>query len=117
MDLNVLVPHAADTACVIRPKKSSWIVVPLVVLQQLPKVGFWIVFFALAWPLFKDINATLGLDLRSLFQVFSRGKEKPSSSSDKKPRLSGRACDGPATARLPRAGESARSENRTSSHR
>jgi hypothetical protein len=57
---------------------EGWIVVPIVVLQKLPKVGYWIVFFALAWPLFKDVNATLGLDLRRLFRIGPSGKNYPS---------------------------------------
>jgi hypothetical protein len=48
---------------------TGWVVVPLVAIQKLPKVAYWLVFFALSWPLFKDINSLLGLDLRELFRL------------------------------------------------
>ena len=51
------------------------VVIPAVLIQQLPKVGYWILFIALALPLFKDVNALVGLDVRRLF-----GLRRPSQS-------------------------------------
>jgi len=50
---------------------SGWAVLPLYAIQKLPKVGYWVVFFALAWPLFREVNAALGIDMRKFFRVFS----------------------------------------------
>lgn len=48
---------------------SGWAVIPLMVIQKIPKVAYWLVFFALAWPLFKEINSLLGLDIHELFRL------------------------------------------------
>lgn len=50
---------------------SGWSVIPMVVVQKLPKVAYWLVFFSLAWPLFKDANAALGIDIRKFLKVSS----------------------------------------------
>jgi hypothetical protein len=51
---------------------SGWAVIPLVAIQKLPKVAYWIVFVALAWPLFKDTNAALGIDIKDFLRVSLR---------------------------------------------
>jgi len=48
---------------------SGWIVIPLIMVQKAPKVLFWVLFGAMALPLFKDINSALGLDVRHLFRI------------------------------------------------
>jgi hypothetical protein len=55
---------------------SGWAVIPLVVIQKLPKVANWIVFIALAWPLFKDANAALGININDFLQVSLRRRER-----------------------------------------
>lgn len=60
---------------------SGWVVVPLVAIQKLPKAAYWLVFFALAWPLFKDINLLLGLNLRELFHLSWKRKKESSNSN------------------------------------
>ena len=49
----------------------GWAVFPLILIQKLPKVAYWIVFFGLAWPLFKDANAALGIDIKKFLKVSS----------------------------------------------
>ena len=46
---------------------TGWAVVPLIAIQKLPKAAYWVVFFAVAWPLFRDVNAALGVDLKTFF--------------------------------------------------
>lgn len=53
--------------------EKPWIIIPLVLLQQTPKIGYWLLFFALGLPLFKDVNGVIGLRLRELFS-FRRPK-------------------------------------------
>ena len=56
-------------------KPGGWVYV-IVAIEKLPKAAYWLVFFALAWPLFKDINSLLGLDLRALFRLSWKRKPK-----------------------------------------
>jgi len=50
---------------------SGWSMIPLVILQKLPKIAYWLVFFSLAWPLFKDTNSALGINIKSFLKVSS----------------------------------------------
>jgi hypothetical protein len=50
---------------------SGWSVIPFVILQKLPKIAYWLVFFSLAWPLFKDTNSALGINVKSFLKVSS----------------------------------------------
>ena len=43
----------------------------LFVLNELPRIGYWAIFFTIGWPLFKDINSLLGLDLKQIFGLKS----------------------------------------------
>lgn len=47
--------------------EQKWIQLLLLAVISLPKLVYWVVFFALAWPLFKDVNAVLGMNLREMF--------------------------------------------------
>jgi len=49
------------------------IVIPFLVLQKLPAVVYWLLFFAIGWPLFKDVNSTLGVNLRSFLRIGRAG--------------------------------------------
>ena len=56
---------------------SGWVVIPLVAIQKLPKVAYWIVFIALAWPLFRDANAALGINIKDFLRVSLRRRRTP----------------------------------------
>lgn len=62
---------------------SGWSVIPIVIVQNIPKVVYWILFFALAWPLFKDANAFLGIDVKDFFKVSSLRELRGHSSQTK----------------------------------
>jgi hypothetical protein len=47
---------------------NLWVVIPLLILTYLPQIGYWVVFIAIGWPLFRDVNEILGLNLRVLFR-------------------------------------------------
>lgn len=50
------------------PDDNLWVLIPLLVLSKLPQIGYWFVFIALGWPLFRDVNEILGLNLREIFR-------------------------------------------------
>jgi hypothetical protein len=50
---------------------SGWSAIPFVVVQKLPKLAYWLVFFSLAGPLFRDVNAALGIDVKQFFALSS----------------------------------------------
>jgi hypothetical protein len=53
-------------------ESSLVVVVPYMVLSALPRLGYWVIFFAIGWPLVKDINASLNIDFRDLFLWWMR---------------------------------------------
>ena len=57
---------------------SGWTDVPLVAIQKIPKLAYWIVFIALAWPLFKDANAALGINIKDFLKVSLRKRRHES---------------------------------------
>jgi hypothetical protein len=62
---------------------NGWEVVPLVALQKLPKVVYWLFFFGLGWPLFKDVNRAMGINVREFLRVSSlKDIQKLSGSND-----------------------------------
>jgi len=52
--------------------ENLWVLIPLFVVAKLPQIGYWIVFVALGWPLFRDVNEILGLNLKDIFKWGSR---------------------------------------------
>lgn len=48
---------------------EKWFLLPFLVLTNLPEAGYWLIFFLLGWPLFKDVNGVLGLDLRDFLRL------------------------------------------------
>jgi hypothetical protein len=48
--------------------QNLWHMLPVYLIANLPKIGYWIVFLAIGWPLFKDANRLMGLDLKDLFR-------------------------------------------------
>ncbi|MGO9376259.1 MAG: hypothetical protein ACLQBD_29780 [Syntrophobacteraceae bacterium] len=46
---------------------SLVVVVPFFALSALPTIGYWFIFFAIGWPLVRDINASLKINVRELF--------------------------------------------------
>lgn len=59
---------------------NVWSVIAIQTLETIPRVVYWIIFFALSWPLFKDANAALGLDVREYLRV--RGHRPGQSTSE-----------------------------------
>jgi len=55
--------------------EPAWLIAPYLILNNLPEVGYWIVFFAIGWPLFRDINDVVGLNMRELFSWRKDGKK------------------------------------------
>ncbi len=51
---------------------SPWVVAPFLVIQKLPRIGYWLLFFSMGWPLFKDVNTIVGLDVKDFFRVRGR---------------------------------------------
>ncbi len=47
---------------------NNWLLYPGVALINAPKVGYWIVFIFVGWPLFREVNSLLGLNLRDWFR-------------------------------------------------
>ena len=45
-----------------------WIYAPMAILGLIPKIGDFLIFLSIGWPLFKDANAIIGIDLRSVFR-------------------------------------------------
>jgi hypothetical protein len=48
---------------------NSWLWIPFQVLINLPNIGYWLLFFVIGWPLFKDISQFLGLELKEFFKL------------------------------------------------
>lgn len=46
------------------PSLQSWIINTSI--QLLPTIGYWLIFFAIGWPLFRDANAVVGVRLRDV---------------------------------------------------
>lgn len=51
---------------------NPWVLIPFLIMTNLPQVGYWVVFIAIGWPLFRDVNQILGLNLRELFRWRSK---------------------------------------------
>mgnify|MGYP001827796085 CR=1 FL=1 len=51
---------------------NPWVLIPFLIMTNLPQIGYWIVFIAIGWPLFRDVNQILGLNLRELFRWRSK---------------------------------------------
>lgn len=49
--------------------ETPWIVGPYLILQQIPTIGYWVLFLAIGWPLFVDVNNALSLKLRDFFSI------------------------------------------------
>lgn len=45
---------------------SPWILIPAFALGKLPEVVTWIIVIGIGWPLFRDLNTFLNLDLKSI---------------------------------------------------
>ena len=48
------------------------VVGPFLILQRLPEVVSWIIFFSVGWPLFREANDFAGINLRTMFRVRSK---------------------------------------------
>lgn len=48
---------------------SGWPLVLVFFVQKIPNILYWILFFSLSWPLFKDANAFLGIDVKSFLKI------------------------------------------------
>ncbi|MDB6153619.1 MAG: hypothetical protein JWL90_2072 [Chthoniobacteraceae bacterium] len=48
--------------------KLLWVALPMVVLGYLPQIGKLLIFLSIGWPLFKDANAIIGIDLKKVLQ-------------------------------------------------
>ena len=46
-----------------------WLIIPYVILREVPSVGCLIVLFVIGWPLLKEINAAVGLNLQEFFSL------------------------------------------------
>jgi hypothetical protein len=69
--LNVVFAGAIIGAQSLWPHLPQWVPFPIMILEKLPRIAYWIVFFSLAWPLFKDANAALGINIKNFFSVSS----------------------------------------------
>jgi hypothetical protein len=48
---------------------SLWVIIPVLIVQQLPTIVHWLLFVAIGWPLFVDVNKMLGLRLKDLLSI------------------------------------------------
>jgi hypothetical protein len=50
------------------PDNSMWLIIPAVAIQKLPNIIHWVIFFAIGWPLFKDANKLVGINIKDIFK-------------------------------------------------
>lgn len=55
---------------------QRFIMAPYLIFSNLPKVGYWAIFILLGWPLFKDVNAVLGIDFADFLRLNLRGSRR-----------------------------------------
>lgn len=51
---------------------NPWIIIPAYALTKLPEVVTWIIVIGIGWPLFRDLNAFLKVDLKSILMPWKK---------------------------------------------
>ncbi len=53
---------------------ENWIVWPFYLLSNLPQIVTWLIVLGIGWPLFKDLNTYLQIDIKSLLMPWRKDK-------------------------------------------
>jgi len=48
---------------------SPLVIIPFMVVEKLPRIGYWVIFFAVGWPIFKEANKLVGFNLKDFFTL------------------------------------------------
>ena len=52
---------------------NMWVIIPVVLLRNLPDIGEWIIILGLGLPLFREITSLLGINVRGILMPWKKG--------------------------------------------
>lgn len=51
---------------------DSWLILPFYVVSNMPQIVTWLIILGIGWPLFKDVNSYLNIDIKKLLMPWKK---------------------------------------------